>query len=61
MHLRAENGTEDYTAMHWHGLRIANAMDGVPYLTQMPIAGGESFDYTFPLRMPAPFGITRTA
>ncbi|UWQ28441.1 multicopper oxidase family protein [Leisingera sp. M523] len=47
MHLRVVNGTEDYTAMHWHGLRIANAMDGVPYLTQMPIAGGEAFDYDF--------------
>jgi FtsP/CotA-like multicopper oxidase with cupredoxin domain len=47
MHLRVRNGTADYTAMHWHGLRIANAMDGVPYLTQMPIAGGEAFDYEF--------------
>ncbi|EDZ48217.1 multicopper oxidase [Rhodobacterales bacterium Y4I] len=47
MRLRVVNRTEDYTAMHWHGLRIANAMDGVPYLTQMPIAGGESFDYEF--------------
>ncbi|UWQ37587.1 multicopper oxidase family protein [Leisingera aquaemixtae] len=47
MRLRVQNGTEDYTAMHWHGLRIANAMDGVPYLTQMPIAGGEVFDYAF--------------
>lgn len=47
MHLRVRNGTADYTAMHWHGLRIANAMDGVPYLTQMPIAGGEVFDYQF--------------
>ena len=47
MHLRVVNGTEDYTAMHWHGLRIGNAMDGVPYLTQMPIAGGEAFEYEF--------------
>lgn len=47
MQLRVINGTEDYTAMHWHGLRIPNAMDGVPYLTQMPIAGGGSFDYEF--------------
>ncbi|UWQ45947.1 multicopper oxidase family protein [Leisingera aquaemixtae] len=47
MRLQVQNGTEDYTAMHWHGLRIANAMDGVPYLTQMPIAGGEVFDYAF--------------
>jgi FtsP/CotA-like multicopper oxidase with cupredoxin domain len=47
MRLRVRNLTPDYTAMHWHGLRIPNAMDGVPYLTQMPIAGGESFDYEF--------------
>lgn len=47
MHLRVSNRTPDYTAMHWHGLRIANAMDGVPYLTQMPIAAGESFGYEF--------------
>ena len=33
--------------MHWHGLRIPNAMDGVPYLTQFPIAPGEAFDYRF--------------
>ncbi len=37
----------EYTAMHWHGIRLDNAMDGVPYLTQMPIAEGESFDYRF--------------
>ncbi|UWQ50026.1 multicopper oxidase family protein [Leisingera caerulea] len=47
MQLQVVNGTEDYTAMHWHGLRIGNAMDGVPYLTQMPIAGGEAFEYEF--------------
>ncbi|MFY0311983.1 multicopper oxidase family protein [Leisingera sp. D0M16] len=47
MRLRVANGTEDYTAMHWHGLRISNAMDGVPYLTQMPIVSGEAFDYEF--------------
>lgn len=37
----------DYTTMHWHGLRVPNAMDGVPYLTQMPIAQGETFPYRF--------------
>ena len=35
------------TTVHWHGLRIANAMDGVPMLTQPPIAPGESFVYRF--------------
>ena len=41
------NGLADYTTMHWHGLRVPNAMDGVPYLTQFPIAEGERFDYRF--------------
>lgn len=41
------NGLEDYTSIHWHGLRIANAMDGVPYLTQFPIASEETFSYEF--------------
>ncbi len=47
MHLPVRNALADYTAMHWHGLRIPNDMDGVPYLTQMPMAQGEVFPYTF--------------
>ena len=42
---RVTNRLDDYTAMHWHGLRLDNAMDGVPYLTQFPIAQNESFEY----------------
>ena len=61
MHLRVTNGTPDYTAMHWHGLRIANRMDGVPYLTQMPIAGGEALIMSSLRRMRAPTGTIRTA
>ncbi|SHG84683.1 Multicopper oxidase with three cupredoxin domains (includes cell division protein FtsP and spore coat protein CotA) [Marivita hallyeonensis] len=37
------------TAVHWHGLRLDNAMDGVPYLTQAPIQPGETFTYEFDL------------
>ena len=33
--------------MHWHGIRLPNAMDGVPHLTQKPIAPGETFAYEF--------------
>jgi FtsP/CotA-like multicopper oxidase with cupredoxin domain len=33
--------------VHWHGLRIDNAMDGVPHLTQPPIKPGDSFLYEF--------------
>ena len=47
MRLPVRNTLADYTAMHWHGLRIPNDMDGVPYLTQMPMAQGEVFPYAF--------------
>ena len=33
--------------MHWHGIRLPNAMDGVPGLTQPPIKPGGSFLYQF--------------
>ena len=36
--------------MHWHGIYVPNAMDGVPYLTQDPIKPGASFVYEFTLR-----------
>lgn len=49
MQVRVTNGLDEDTAVHWHGLRLENAMDGVPYLTQAPIPPGESFDYDFRL------------
>ncbi len=42
-----ENVLAEETTVHWHGLRVPNAMDGVPHLTQAPIAPGESFTYEF--------------
>lgn len=41
------NRLPEPTTVHWHGLRIRNDMDGVPHLTQQPIASGESMRYTF--------------
>lgn len=35
------------TTIHWHGIRIANAMDGVPYMTQQPVYPEQSFIYDF--------------
>src|SRR5690606_22432072 len=35
------------TTVHWHGVRVPNAMDGVPHLTQAPIAPGGRFVYEF--------------
>ncbi|MCR9107859.1 MAG: multicopper oxidase family protein [Rhodobacteraceae bacterium] len=44
-----ENALPQSTSVHWHGLRLDNTMDGVPGLTQDPIAPGDSFDYQFAL------------
>ncbi|MFC6673513.1 multicopper oxidase family protein [Marinobacterium aestuariivivens] len=33
------------TTLHWHGMRVDNAMDGVSGLTQAPIPPGERFLY----------------
>ncbi|WP_142848414.1 multicopper oxidase family protein [Telmatospirillum sp. J64-1] len=41
------NGLPEETTVHWHGIRTPNAMDGVPHLTQKPIAPGETFLYSF--------------
>jgi len=35
------------TTIHWHGLRIPNAMDGVPFISHPPIEPGQSFIYDF--------------
>jgi len=35
------------TTIHWHGVELANAMDGVPGLTQPPIPPGGEFTYEF--------------
>jgi plastocyanin len=35
------------TGVHWHGLEVPVAMDGVPDVTQPPIKPGKDFTYTF--------------
>jgi FtsP/CotA-like multicopper oxidase with cupredoxin domain len=47
--LRAEvaNGLPQDTTVHWHGLALRNDMDGVPGLTQPPVAPGATFVYEF--------------
>ncbi|HEY0961812.1 MAG TPA: multicopper oxidase family protein [Pseudomonadales bacterium] len=35
------------TTIHWHGLRVPNAMDGAPGFTQEPIPPGGTFTYDF--------------
>lgn len=45
--ITVDNGLAEATTVHWHGIRLPNPMDGVPGLTQTPIAPGESFVYEF--------------
>ena len=42
-----KNGLDEETTVHWHGVRVPNDMDGVPHLTQTPIAPGQLFVYEF--------------
>jgi FtsP/CotA-like multicopper oxidase with cupredoxin domain len=44
-----ENKLSQPTSVHWHGIRIANAMDGVAGLTQTAVQPGASFEYDFVL------------
>lgn len=45
--VRLANDLVTETAIHWHGVRVPNSMDGVVGLTQPAIGPGESFDYRF--------------
>lgn len=47
LRVRFKNSLPQPTTIHWHGVRLPNAMDGVPHLTQPPIAPGASFTYEF--------------
>lgn len=42
-----KNELPDPTTVHWHGVEVPNAMDGVPDVTQDPIQPGETFTYEF--------------
>ena len=47
LRVQLQNGIHQPTTLHWHGIRIANAMDGVPGLTQEAVEPGKTFDYRF--------------
>ncbi len=49
LRVQVDNRLGEGTTVHWHGIRLPNAMDGVPNLTQPPIGSGESFVYDFTL------------
>ena len=44
------NQLDEPSAVHWHGIRNINSMDGVPVLSQPLVEPGESFVYRFPVK-----------
>lgn len=41
------NALDEPTTIHWHGLRVPNAMDGAPGHPLPPVGPGERFEYEF--------------
>jgi FtsP/CotA-like multicopper oxidase with cupredoxin domain len=50
LRVTVENELDQPTALHWHGVLVPNAMDGVPGITQPPIEPRAEFRYELPLR-----------
>ncbi|HWE42464.1 MAG TPA: copper resistance system multicopper oxidase [Gemmatimonadaceae bacterium] len=48
--IRVRNALREDTSIHWHGLLVPNAMDGVPDVNFPGIRAGETFTYRFPIR-----------
>ena len=42
-----KNELPEPTTIHWHGVEVPNAMDGVPGVTQDPVQPSETFTYEF--------------
>ena len=51
--VKVTNKLSESTAVHWHGQRVPNSMDGVPFITQPPIKPGATYVYEFTA---GPFG-----
>lgn len=47
LNVRLQNNLDEGAAVHWHGVRLNNEMDGVPMLTQPLVPPGDSFEYSF--------------
>ncbi|HSM05308.1 MAG TPA: copper resistance system multicopper oxidase [Longimicrobiales bacterium] len=48
--IHVTNELDEDTSIHWHGLILPNAMDGVPKVNFRGIPPGETFTYRYPIR-----------
>jgi FtsP/CotA-like multicopper oxidase with cupredoxin domain len=50
-----ENKLPESTSIHWHGLEVPIEQDGVPWISQKPIAPGEKYTYEFTVHQEGTF------
>ncbi len=48
--IRVHNELDVDTSLHWHGILLPNAEDGVPYVTTPPIQPGTTHIFKFPIK-----------
>jgi manganese oxidase len=53
--IHVENRLPESTSMHWHGIEVPIEQDGVPWVSQRPIAPGEIFTYEFTVHQEGTF------
>jgi FtsP/CotA-like multicopper oxidase with cupredoxin domain len=53
--IHVENALPESTSMHWHGLEVPIEQDGVPFISQKPIAPGETYTYEFTIHQEGTF------
>src|SRR5712691_5109984 len=50
-----ENRLPESSSLHWHGLELPIEQDGVPYISQKPVAPGETYAYEFTVHQEGTF------
>ena len=50
-----ENKLPESTSIHWHGLEVPIEQDGIPYISQKPVAPGEKYVYEFTVHQEGTF------
>jgi FtsP/CotA-like multicopper oxidase with cupredoxin domain len=55
LRVRLDNRLPEPTSIHWHGVVVRNDMDGVPGVTQPPVAANGGFVYEFTVPYPGTY------
>ncbi|WP_409346818.1 multicopper oxidase family protein [Paenibacillus sp. MBLB4367] len=50
-----KNELKEPATIHWHGVPVPNAMDGIPGVTQNAVQPGETFTYAFKAEVPGTY------